>query len=126
MSDETLNEEILRRISEQVTDENEIQEISDSVNEFLNQVSGDNRLLFEAGQFLGRQSFVTGDKRLYYASSALLCLSGLLASQNEGEPVSLHEAMDLADQTFDSALEDFDRAMASIATDAIEGLIGDE
>jgi len=126
MSNESFGEEILRKINQNIADDPEtVEQIEESVNEFLSEASQEDEVLFRAAQFLGRAAFIRNDKRLFYASSALMAISGLLAAQNGGEPVTLEEAMDLADETFEEAQKDFDQAMSFITDDILKEITGD-
>lgn len=126
MSNESFGEEILRKINQNIADDQEtVEQIEESVNEFLSEASQEDEVLFRAAQFLGRAAFFRNDKRLFYASSALMSISGLLAAQNGGVPITLEEAMDLADETFEEAQKDFDQAMSFITDDILKEITGD-
>jgi hypothetical protein len=110
-----LDDQIFDRLTEML-DDAEIEQIMPPIIEAL---SDENKILFLAAQFLGREALLSRDKRVFYASSALLAITGMLGDVM-GDEVGLGKAMDYADECFDESLEAFDGAIESMTNDALK------
>ena len=121
MNHDGLNDDILKKMTEIVDGEqSENEELVEELREFTMALGPEEALLLSVAQFLGREAMLKKDKRLFYASAALLAMTGTLEVANEGEePVTLSYAMDLAEESYEASVKYFDQALDEVTDELI-------
>lgn len=117
-----LGDQIFEKVVEMLKEEEETssaESLDDFMPAFLETLPPENMVLFMAAQFLGREALIARDSRIFYASTALLQMTGILA-ETMGEEITMVEAMDHASESFDHALKMFDNAVSSITDEAFK------